>query len=409
MNFSGTVIHGKKLGRTIGYPTANIQLEKWTIEDGVYSLRIVFQDRKYLWVWTYREALELFEAHVFEFDGDLYDQIIEIHIVKKIRNNKKFESMNELKNQIQQDSKEAKKTSPLPTLDEIVLQTIDLYVSKKDIPAINLQQFQTPIVVWSGNGYYTGRILFRNLGAFFATESEIEAKLENIPNITDVIVVSASGEKHAPIILNAAKKHNKNTFLISSSEKSSGRDIANQSIVMPKIEEPYTYNTSTYFGYMLAENPTLDLPALEKFITETLESEIQKINFTNFSSFCIVIPDQFVLIREMFETKFIELFGRKVARDVFSYEQMRHATTVIQDTKELFICFGNTSNVIYGANQVNLPIFDAESYAAMMLVWYYTIGKIQVAFPSYFMDSIDEYCIRAKAMSGFNISPIVRA
>lgn len=55
--------------------------------------------------------------------------------------------MNELKNQIQQDSEEAKKTSPLPTLDEIVLQTIDLYISKKDIPAINLQQFQTPIVV----------------------------------------------------------------------------------------------------------------------------------------------------------------------------------------------------------------------------------------------------------------------
>jgi hypothetical protein len=221
------------------------------------------------------------------------------------------------------------------------------------------------------------------------------------------VVVSASGEKHAPIILNAAKKHNKNTFLISSSEKSSGRNIANQSIVMPKIEEPYTYNTSTYFGYMLAENPTLDLTALEKFITETLESEIQKINFTDFSSFCIVIPDQFVLIREMFETKFIELFGRKVARDVFSYEQMRHATTVIQDTKELFICFGNTSNITYGANQVNLPIFDAESYAAMMLVGYYTIGKIQVAFPAYFMDSIDEYCVRAKAMSGFNISPIV--
>lgn len=41
----------------------------------------------------------------------------------------------------------------------------------------------------------------------------------------------------------------------------------------------------------------------------------------------------------MLETKFIELFGRKVARDVFSYEQMRHATTVVQDKEELFICF----------------------------------------------------------------------
>lgn len=295
-----------------------------------------------------------------------------------------------------------------PTLDAIVLRTIDLYKDTSNLPKLDLTSFKTPIVVWSGNGYYTGRILFRNLWAFFATESEIEAKLENIPTITDVVVVSASGEKHAPIILSAAKKHNKNTFLISSSEKSSGRDIADGSIVMPKIEEPYTYNTSTYFGYMLAEDPTLDMNALEEFITSTLESEIQKIDFSKYTSFCIVIPDQFVLIREMFETKFIELFGRKVAHDVFSYEQMKHATTVVQDEKELFICFGNSTGVKYGEHQINLPIFDEQSYAAMMLVGYYVIGKIQVAFPPYFMDSIDDYCIRAKAQSGFNISPIVR-
>ena len=334
------------------------------------------------------------------------------------------------------------------TLDTIVLQTLELYKTSNNLPKLDLTSFQTPIVVWSGNGYYTGRILFRNLGAFFATESEIEAKLGNILSITDVVVVSASGEKHAPIILSAAKNHNKNTFLISSSEKSSGRDIADASIVMPKIEEPYTYNTSTYFGYMLAEDPSIDMHALEEFITGTLESEIQKIDFTKYNSFCIVIPDQFVLIREMFETKFIELFGRKVARDVFSYEQMKHATTVVQDDQELFICFGNSTNIRYGENQIDLPIFTeisqkqegqggeifskrspaerdnweinlsneeirgfseiSTSYAAMMLVGYYTIGKIQVAFPPYFMDSHDDYCTRAKALSGFNISPIVK-
>ena len=244
-----------------------------------------------------------------------------------------------------------------PTLDLIVLNTIDLYKNTIHLPKLDLTQFQTPIVVGSGNGYYTGSILFRNLGAFFATESEIEAKLANIPAITDVVVVSASGEKHAPIILNAAKKYNKNTLLISSSERSSGRDIADQSIVMPKIEEPYTYNTSTYFGYMLAEDPSLDMSQLEKFVTTTLENEIRKVDFGKYTSFCIVIPDQFVLIREMFETKFIELFGRKIARDVFSYEQMKHATTVVQDDDELFICFGNNTGIRYGDNQIDLPVF----------------------------------------------------
>lgn len=157
-----------------------------------------------------------------------------------------------------------------PTLDQIVLETIDLYSSRSDLPRIDLTQFHTPLVVGSNNGYYTGRILFRNTPAYFAVESEVEKKLENIPSITDVVVVSASGEKHAPIILEAAKRHGKRTFLISSSVSSTGRSIADASIIMPKIREPYTYNTSTYFGYMLAETPDIDLVKLREFLTGEL-------------------------------------------------------------------------------------------------------------------------------------------
>jgi DNA-binding MurR/RpiR family transcriptional regulator len=102
----------------------------------------------------------------------------------------------------------------------------------------------------------------------------VESKLKNISSITDVVVVSASGEKHAPIILNIAKDTGKQTLLISSSEKSTGRDIADTSIIMPKIREPYTYNTSTYFGYMLTETPDLDLMGLRDFITVSLEDVI---------------------------------------------------------------------------------------------------------------------------------------
>ncbi len=47
MSFSGIVIHGKKLGRTIGYPTANIELAPGIVEDGVYALRIGFDGINY--------------------------------------------------------------------------------------------------------------------------------------------------------------------------------------------------------------------------------------------------------------------------------------------------------------------------------------------------------------------------
>lgn len=100
---------------------------------------------------------------------------------------------------------------------------------------------------------------------------------------------------------------------------------------MPKIREPYTYNTSTYFGYILTEAPNLNLEALHIFLTETLEKLLKSIRFADFQSFFIVLPNEFVLLREMLEVKFIELFGRKVARDIFTYEQMKHATTVVQD------------------------------------------------------------------------------
>jgi hypothetical protein len=294
-----------------------------------------------------------------------------------------------------------------PTLNSIVLDTLHLFQSQAGLKKIDFTKFHTPLVVWSGNGYYTGRIIFRNSPAYFAVESEVLSKLENIPSITDVVVVSASGEKHAPILLESAKKRGKKTFLISSSEKSSGREIADESIIMPKVREPYTYNTSTYFGYMLAEQPDIDLHAFEAFLLWKFEALLSEIPFGKYKSFFIVLPNQFVLLREMVEVKFIELFGRKIARDVFSYEQMKHATTVVADDNELFLCFDNKAELKYWKNQMNLPIFDESSYALMMLTVYYLVGKIQGSFPPYFMDSIEKYCEEAKVKSGFNIKPWV--
>ncbi|GAB0174210.1 MAG: hypothetical protein HHAS10_00890 [Candidatus Altimarinota bacterium] len=298
-----------------------------------------------------------------------------------------------------------------PSLCEIVLSTIECFKGAKNLPKLDIKQFKTPLVVGSGNGYYTGRILFRNSPAYFAGESEFMGKIENISSITDVVVVSASGEKHAPIILENAKKLGKNTFLISSSEKSSGRTIADGSIVMPKIREPYTYNTSTYFGYMLAEYPESSLTDLEAYLsdilTPLLKGILKDIEIGNLTSFFLVIPNEFVLLREMFEVKFIELFGRKVARDIFSHEQMKHATTVVPDSKELFLCFENKSQIRYGGNQINIPLFEGINYPLMMLIGYFTIGKIQESLPDYFGNSIEKYCIEAKKQSGFNISPWV--
>ena len=229
----------------------------------------------------------------------------------------------------------------LPTLDTVVLNTINTYEHAENLPQIDLSQFHAPLVVGSGNGIATGKILFRNVPAFFASESEVAEKLRNIPSIEEVVVVSASGEKHAPIILELAKEMGKKTFLISSSENSSARAIADTSFVFPKNTEPYTYNTSTYFGYLYGAEANRELSKLRDHITQTIDTILSNVDWKSYTGYIVVLPNEFALLRDMIEMKFIELFGRKLARDVFTYEQMKHAITVVPDDRELFLCFGN--------------------------------------------------------------------
>jgi FAD synthase len=106
------VIHWKKLGRTIGFPTANIALKKemW-IAEWTYKVNGMIRWRVYSWVATYRWAIELFEAHFFDFSQDIYWENIDILIIKKIRDNMKFHWLEEIQEQIIKDVDASKKKS----------------------------------------------------------------------------------------------------------------------------------------------------------------------------------------------------------------------------------------------------------------------------------------------------------
>lgn len=104
-HISGKVIHGKKLWRVIGFPTANLSIKKWLISDGTYKINIIIQDQIYHWAGVYRENIELFEAHIFHFSWDLYWQNIEVFVLEKIRENKKVTSLEEVKDLITADVK----------------------------------------------------------------------------------------------------------------------------------------------------------------------------------------------------------------------------------------------------------------------------------------------------------------
>jgi riboflavin kinase / FMN adenylyltransferase len=111
----GTVTEGQKLGRTIGFPTANIIPEpSCRLRHGVYAVRVTVGDALYDGVANYGrrptvgEGPALLEVFLFDFAGDLYGQTIEVDFIAFIRGEEKFASLEALTAQIGKDAAQAK-------------------------------------------------------------------------------------------------------------------------------------------------------------------------------------------------------------------------------------------------------------------------------------------------------------
>lgn len=103
-----TVIEWTHAASNLWFHTANITLQVWIVPDGVYKINIVIDDKIYSGIWVYFDAREIFESHIFDFDSDIYGKEIEIIVFQKIRNNKKFDTQQNLINQIKWDIEEVK-------------------------------------------------------------------------------------------------------------------------------------------------------------------------------------------------------------------------------------------------------------------------------------------------------------
>lgn len=106
------VIHGKELGRQLWFRTANMKLSPHdTLEEWTYKINGLIQWEIFHGVWVYKKVDNTFEAHFFDFNKDIYGEIIQIMVLYKIRENMKFENVDELKAQIKKDIEMVKKES----------------------------------------------------------------------------------------------------------------------------------------------------------------------------------------------------------------------------------------------------------------------------------------------------------
>jgi riboflavin kinase/FMN adenylyltransferase len=110
---TGEVVKGKQLGRTIGYPTANINindLDKIRPKNGVYAVNVIIENTTYKGMLnigynptTDNNASQKIEVHIFNFNNDIYGQFIKIEFIQHLRNEIKFNNLDELKVQLAND------------------------------------------------------------------------------------------------------------------------------------------------------------------------------------------------------------------------------------------------------------------------------------------------------------------
>ncbi len=113
-HFSGIIIKGDGIGKTINYPTANISIsshEKIIPKKGVYAVKCELKNKKYgngIMNIGNRPTIginqnESIEIHLFGFNEDIYGEILKVNVIKKIRDEKKFKNLKALKAQIDKD------------------------------------------------------------------------------------------------------------------------------------------------------------------------------------------------------------------------------------------------------------------------------------------------------------------
>lgn len=110
-SIEGQVINGFHIGRTIGYPTANIQLpnNKLVPADGVYAVTVMLDREEYNGMLnighrpTFDNGQRSIEVHLLDFNRDIYSERIQLRFAERIREEKRFGSIEELKAQISKD------------------------------------------------------------------------------------------------------------------------------------------------------------------------------------------------------------------------------------------------------------------------------------------------------------------
>jgi len=115
---TGTVVKGKGMGKTLDFPTVNLHIgESYKLipKTGVYTVYTFINGKKVFGIMnigtrpTLKGTHQTIETYLLDFNGNLYNKLLKIHLLKRLRDEKKFENLAQLKKQIHTDEITARK------------------------------------------------------------------------------------------------------------------------------------------------------------------------------------------------------------------------------------------------------------------------------------------------------------
>lgn len=118
-SFKGTIVHGDGRGRQLGFPTANLSIDnedKLIPAKGIYAAECVVENEKHFGLLSlgsrptfHEDGKVIPEFYIFDFDKDIYDEVMQVNMVEKIRDEEKFNSIDELIIRMKKDEEVGRK------------------------------------------------------------------------------------------------------------------------------------------------------------------------------------------------------------------------------------------------------------------------------------------------------------
>ncbi len=296
------------------------------------------------------------------------------------------------------DKLENQTENNLCSMKEAVLWALELF-GTQNLSEIKLKDFKKRVVIGSWNAIVTWKIIFAKDDVIIANESTFRDAIKK-PWVDWVTVLSASGSKHSYIM---AKEILETTDLevelLTCNSDCPTKDLIWEKniIVTPTNLEPYTYNTSTYMWWMFTQS--WEKPEdIYDYLVNYIEPKLKNFDFSNYNGFVFSVPTKFCNHLEMFDRKFMELFGRNIARDIRTEEDMMHAVTLVPSKTELLVNFSGKST-IFENDVLDIEVPESFWNAGMMALWYYIVWFIQDQHKPYFMENVWKYIEKLSSTS----------